>query len=255
MSRRLGCGQFLLEWDGDHLQALHWQKRTVEREREADQLATSMRAPGEDLRTARAAALEAVCGTSFADALSEAASFFDVSYSTLHRLVRPPLPKRSRALTHMRGTTFYKIRKARHPDNEEFRKALDKAVLGPSVTRLLREYLAYVERELERYGVHRTGKHNIAPAKSRHADASRPRKEWQAREAFWLRAKRLGAPATRAMLADRRTYDPIVGWNRLRNTLPNRDQTRIVRAGYRREERLLRAELRTLRAAMRGETK
>jgi hypothetical protein len=232
MSQRLGSGQFYLEWDGTRLEALFWRKRTAERV-----------AQGEE------------CGTSFAEALTAAAEFFGISYSTLHRIVRPPEPAaRTKPLQSLSAATFYKIRKARHPSGESFRRSLDHVVLGPNVQRVVREYLAYVERELVRYKARRSSKHNIAPLKTKdHGD--KPRKEWLTRRDFWIRAARIGTPATRAQLADLRTYDPIVGWTRLRDAfsrkpLTRNEQSRIVRAGYRREERLLRMEKRVLRAAV-----
>lgn len=233
MSKRLGNGQFDLEWDGAQLGPVYWLKRTPE----------------------RVAAGEEVFGTSFAEALSKAAAFFGVSYSSLHRMVRPLV--RTRVGTPPRrlsAACFYRIRKVRHyPDTEAFRKQLDHVVMGPTVSRVVREYLAYIEREIDRFGIHRAQKHEMIFRK--YSPKGELRKEFLARQSFHKSCARLGAPATRAVLADRRIYDVIIGWQRMRNALLGSEQSRIVRAGYRRELQLLRNEMNVLRDAIKKAAK
>lgn len=231
MSKRLGGGQFYLEWDGTMLAPTFWRKRTAGRVKDG----------------------EREFGKSFAEALSEAATHFGVSYSTLHRIVRPPSPAAgAQSLGGVNAATFYRIRKASHPpDSEAFRRDLDSVVLGPKVGRLIREYLAYVERELDRLTAHRSVKHELLPPVHKQSKGKEVfRKDWLARQKFFGRAKELGAPATRARLGDLRVWDPIVGWKQMREGLSTREFSRILRAGYRREERLLRNEMQILRGAI-----
>lgn len=227
--------RFFLQWDAvaGELNALWHRKRTAKRLGEAEE-----------------------CGTSFSEALAEAADYFGISYSTLHRIVRPP--KRSgRNAVHVSAGTFYKLRKKLNA--EPFQRQLDVAVLGERGIRIVREYLAFIERETSRFQAHRHNedRYSIFPRqewKPRSARAPRKTPDWVARVTFWKQVSALGLPAPRARLGDLRVYDGVVGWSRLRCALKPKDTRRLVTAGYRRETRLVRAEARLLRESLTSQT-
>jgi hypothetical protein len=102
---------------------------------------------------------------------------------------------------------------------------------------VLDEYVAYLNREVDRLSVRRSGKHGFSFSPE----------ELNAVRDLDAVAKRLGAAAPRARLAVLRAADSFVGWRPLRERLTRAERTSALRAGLRRERNILRVEMRVLR--------
>lgn len=229
LDRRL----YYVEWvpanpRGKRLRALWWRKRTPAREAEARQLARS-----DGISFAKA--LSNVCGTSLSVELARAAKDFGLSATTLRRLVRGE----ARSLS-----WIFHERLRKHLTAAEW-ASLERALLSPESRQLKNQYVAYIEREIRRFTSLRAAHTMIVV----YSDPER-----RILDSFEQKAKLLGAPAPRAKLAEFRVYDGLVRWEPLHGHLGTGGQAvlrrlPLVRAGFRRELKLLTAEMALLRRA------
>ena len=169
---------------------------------------------------------EADYGVSTTELLSGLAAKLGLSPSALYRLVTKP-----KSLSWL---TARRLKKAL--DEDEWRE-LQPRLLGPRVRRVLDEYVAYLNREVDRLSARRSGKHGLHFAPE----------ELKAVRDLETVAKRLGAAALRARLAVFRAADSFVGWRPLRESLTRPERSSMLQAGLRRERNILRVEMRVLR--------
>ena len=159
--------------------------------------------------------------------LQDVAGRTGVSRPTLHRLMHGVQKATS-------WRTLSRIEKWLRSE-EEWRKIL-RCVLEPAEYRKRREYLAYVDRELERVQVMRHEKHTFF--------LSGPLQEAAADFRDFVRNR--GLPATRAELGIYRAVDPLVGWGKFRRALSQERKHALLKEALRRERGLVKEEARIL---------
>jgi hypothetical protein len=163
--------------------------------------------------------------------LEEAATWFGLSYSVLHRLAHGKSK-------HITWRNYFKLEKRlthRDEDSAKFWADLGRVLIGPKTRRILASYTGAIEQGIEwdRKMSSVTwdywfGNHNPELLK---LDAL---------------IKRLGLPATRWDLARRRAVAPVLSWPKLRkHSWDKRPQ--LLKLGIRFECELVREEARVLR--------
>lgn len=227
--------RYLIEWvprakRGKRLKAIWWRKRTPAAVAEAKILVRA----GEYSSFSEAIGL--ICGTSLSQELERAARDLGLSVTTLRRLVRGEA-------TSLSWIFAERLRKKLRPAEWS---QLEKVLLSPVARKVRDEYVAYIDREIDRLQAGRSEAHDVYITNE----------ERRHRTSFERAAKSLGAPATRAPLAVLRVYDGFVGWSGLQEWLAtySRGATRkqLVSAAFRRERLLLRTEMRLFRQAAAG---
>lgn len=166
--------------------------------------------------------------------LELAARRFGISYSTFHRLAHG-----------MRPTISWRVASQLEDVVKEFDKEsqtdwwtqLEPHLFSPAVQRIQDEYRGYLVRELraleEKYPETTAALYSGEP-------------ELVALK-FERRARAMGAPTARIILATRRVYDSVLSWDPLYQSLKSSDDLlKVVRLRYRQELMLLQNELRAL---------
>ncbi len=226
--------RYKLEWDprrerGKRLRALWWRKRTPLATAFAEELVRQGDQPTIEK------ALHFVCGSSLSEELERAARDFQLSPTTLRRLVRGEAKSLS---------WIFAERLRKRLKRGEWEK-LEAALLSPAARKTRDGYAGYIERQIHRLTIGRSGDDAIILTKE----------ERVVRDSFERTAMLLGAPAPRAQLSALRVYDAFVGWGPLRETLGTYPTATarlpLVKQGFRRELTLLRIEMQLFRKAAR----
>ena len=159
--------------------------------------------------------------------LEHVARQIGISRSQLHRLVNGKLD----------GTSWRTVGKLeRWVGEASIVTRLRRCVLGKDTARRRREYVAYLDREIERLRNHRAAKHDFPFIGELRAEL----------EKFSSYAQDRGCPAPRLQLAMLRVVDPVIGWRRLWRSLQPDELLAIVRDGFRRERRLVKREMQVM---------
>lgn len=237
LASALAWPAYQLEWHPraprrQKLQAVWWQKETKARRDAAREAVRRGDFPAYSL------ALEAECGSSVSDEIERAASDFEMSSATMWRL----LHGEAKSLSWKFAERLRKRLEKFHPG---VWPQLESVLLSPRARKIRDDYVNYIDEEIERFGANRSDAHTVYYTIA----------ERKMIDEFKRKAVLMGAPATRARLAELRVYDGIVAWPYLYEDLAGgragRESRRfregVVRRGLRRELVLLGREMRLFR--------
>lgn len=227
---------------GTGLESDGWEKRTERRVRLARKLSTA-RSCGEDPNT--------FLVPSTTEVIQDVASEWGVSFATLYRLLSEGAPAMS----------WRTLSLLTHRVRAEDQEALRIAALPAHVV----EWKEHVEEETERFQ-HARGRRPEQDILFPPSD-KKQREAWERREILpgdrrelvsrkesllWEGFRRYVArrlvPEARALLGRYRVYDALASWAPLRTAMSPKERLKVVIAGWRREQALLSAEVRFLRA-------